>query len=295
MSEKKKEILMGYLFILPALIFFTIFVLYPTINTVKLSFLKWDLLSEPKFVWFDNYVSIFKDQQLGRIIFNTFILTILSVSIKLSLGLILAYFVFKIKNKYLSITMEAAIFLPIMLPMSVVSMVFLFLFNTDIGAINGILSLIGIPKLDWLSGKFLPLVSVLIIDVWKGIGFFFIINLIAIRQIPKSYFDAASLDGANEYNKFKSIVIPCISASSLFLVVNALITSIQIFDPVYMIMRDGGPGDATTTISYYIWRTGLHERNIGYGSALAILLLFIIMGITLLQFKLSKKWVHYDK
>lgn len=290
-----KEQFVGYLFILPALLFFLIFVFYPTINTFRLSFFQWDLLTDKKIVFFDNYKKIFIDDRLGKIVLNTLLLSTFSVIIKISLGTILAYFVFRIKNKILSFILEASLFLPIVLPMSVVSIVFLLLFNTDIGAINGILHGIGFEKIHWLDSSFLPMVVVLIIDVWKGIGFFFIISLVAMREIPKSYLEAADLDGASSFQKFKSIVIPCISASTFFLIVNALITSIQIFEPVYLIMRDGGPGDATTTISYYIWKVGLHERNIGYGSALAVILFVFIMGITISQFIISKKKVYYDK
>ena len=191
--------------------------------------------------------------------------------------------------------MESAIFLPIVLPMSVVSMVFIMLFSTDTGAINGFLHVLGLNKVEWLASERMPLVSVLIIDVWKGLGFFFIISLVAMREIPITYLEAAELDGASSMQKFFRIILPCISASTLFLVVNALITSIQMFDPVYLIMKNGGPGDATTTISYYIWNTGIYERNVGYGSALAIVLCVVIMGITLIQFLLSRFWVNYDK
>ena len=292
---KRREALLGILFILPALIFFSVFVLYPTFNTIGLSFVKWDMLSEKKFVLFDNYKHLFTDERLGKIALNTLILTVLSVSLKLILGILLAYFVFNIKNKVGKIIMETVIFLPIVLPMSVVSMVFLMLLNTDVGAINGILQIFGISKIHWLDSQFLPLISVLIIDIWKGIGFFFIISLVAMREIPYSYLEAADLDGASKMYKFRKIVLPCISSQTFFLVINALITTIQIFDPVYMVMSNGGPGDATTTMSYYIWKTGLQERNVGYGSTLAVILFGVIMLVTLIQFLLSKYWVNYDK
>ena len=295
LTHKKKQSLFGICFVLPATILFCAFTLYPAIKTGIMSFYEWDMLGDMKYVGIQNYLDMFKDDRLGLILSNTVILSTISVVLKLSLGILLAYFVYTMKSKIGAIIMESAIFLPIVLPMSVVSMVFLMLFSTDTGAINGFLHVLGIPKVEWLTSGTMALVSVLIIDVWKGIGFFFIISLVAMREIPVSYLEAAELDGANSRQKFFKIILPCISASTLFLVINALITSIQMFDPVYLIMKNGGPGDAATTISYYIWNTGLYERNVGYGSALALVLCFAIMGLTLLQFLLSRYWVNYEK
>lgn len=295
LTHKRKQSLFGICFVLPATILFAMFTLYPAIRTAIMSFFKWDMLGEMEYVGFKNYVDMFHDERLSKILSNTALLASVSVILKLSLGVLLAYFVYTMKSKIGAIIMESAIFLPIVLPMSVVSMVFMMLFSTDTGAINGFLHLLGIPKINWLSSEFMPLVSVLIIDIWKGVGFFFIVSLVAMREIPVAYLEAAELDGATSSQKFRKIILPCISATTLFLIINALITSIQMFDPVYMIMRNGGPGDAATTISYYIWNTGLYERNVGYGSALALVLCLTIMGLTLLQFILSRLWVNYEK
>lgn len=287
--KQSKEYLLGYLFILPALIFFIAFVFYPTINSFILSLFDWDLLSDRVFVGFENYRHIFEDDRIAKIALNTVMLATMSIMLKLGLGTLLAYMVFKIKNKITKFILEFVIFLPVVLPMSVISMVFLMLFNTDIGAINGILFQIGLPKIAWLTSGFLPLVSVLIIDVWKGVGFFFIVSLVAIREVPQNLLEAAELDGANEFRKFVSIIVPVIRATTMFLVINAIITSLQIFDPVYMLMRDGGPGDAATTISYYIWNTGLYNRDTGYGSALAVVLFVVIMTITIIEIKIRER------
>ena len=295
LTHRRKQSLIGICFVLPATILFALFTLYPAIRTAIMSFFEWDMLGDMEYVGLKNYIYMFQDERLVKILSNTVFLSVVSVVLKLSLGILLAYFVFTMKSKIGAVIMESAIFLPIVLPMSVVSMVFMMLFNTDTGAINGFLHVLGIEKINWLASEFMPLISVLIIDVWKGVGFFFIVSLVAMREIPISYLEAAELDGASSLQKFYKIILPCISATTLFLVINALITSIQMFDPVYMIMKNGGPGDATTTISYYIWNTGLYERNIGYGSALALVLCFTIMGLTLLQFILSRLWVNYEK
>ena len=291
---KRIEGVTGWLMITPALVLFLAFVLYPAISTFSLSFFDWDLLTEREFVGFENFGKLFADERLGLIIGNTLLLTVVSVILKVALGFLLAYFVFRLRNKFGSVFMESAIFFPIIIPMSIISMVFVILFSTDTGAINGILYMLGLPKVPWLSSASMSLWSVLLVDVWKGIGFFFIIYLVAIRNIPQSYLEAADMDGAGNATKLFRIILPCVSATSLFLVINALITCLQLFEPVYLLTR-GGPGDSSNVISYYIWSVAFQERDIGYGSVLALVLFVFVMVVTIAQFAISKFWVHYDE
>lgn len=291
---KRIEGVTGWLMITPALILFLGFVLYPAIRTFGLSFFDWDLLTDKEYVGFENFGKLFTDERLGTIIGNTLLLTAVSVVLKVALGFLLAYFVFRLQNKAGSVFMESAIFFPIIIPMSIISMVFVILFSTDTGAINGILYMIGLPKVPWLTGASMALWSVLIVDVWKGLGFFFIIYLVAIRNIPQSYLEAADIDGAGNAKKLFGIILPCVSATSLFLVINALITCLQLFEPVYLLTR-GGPGDSSNVISYYIWSVAFQERDIGYGSVLALVLFVFVMLVTIAQFAISKFWVHYDE
>lgn len=289
----KNEVIIAYAMILPATLLFLVFVAYPAIRTFSLSFFKWDLLTDAKFVGFSNFVNLFNDDRIKTVIINTLVFTVISVVLKLVLGFLLAYLVFKLKNKFGNVFMESSIFFPIIIPMSIVSMVFVMLFNTDTGAINGFLNSIGIPKIPWLSSAKMSLFSVMLVDVWKGVGFFFIIYLVGMRNIPASFLEAADIDGASPMRKVFSIIIPCISSTTLFLLINALITSLQIFDPVYLLTR-GGPGDSSNTISYYIWSKAFQERDIGYGSVLALVLFVFVMIVTIIQFIISKLWVNYD-
>lgn len=288
-----REKVIGFLMIAPALAFFLAFVLYPTIKTFLYSFYDWDMLTEAEYVGLANFKKLFSDQRLGLIINNTLLLTAVSVVCKIAIGFALAYLVFSLRNKFGSVFMESAIFFPIIIPMSVVAMVFGMLLDTDTGAINAFLWQLGLKKIPWLSETKTALFSIILVDVWKGAGFFFINYLVALRDIPSSYLEAADIDGANAFDKVFCIMIPCVSSTSLFLVINAMITCLQLFEPVYLLTR-GGPGDATTTVSYYLWSNAFQSRNIGYGSAIALVLFVFVMFVTVLQFALSKWWVHYE-
>ena len=290
---KAREYIAGYTMILPALIFFIAFALYPAIRTFTLPFYEWDMISNPVFVKFDNFVRLFQDERLPLMLKNTALVTVIPVIFKLILGFLCAYLVFRLHNKASSVFMESAIFFPIIIPMSIVSMVFTMLLGTDVGAINGILYALGLPKIPWLTSAKWAIWSIMMVDVWKGIGFFFIIYLVALRNVPKPYIEAAGIDGANQFYITVKILIPCVSATSLFLLLNALITGLQLFEPIYLLTR-GGPGDSTATVSYYIWSVAFQERDMGYGALLAFVLFCFVMLITLLQFLLSKYWVHYE-
>lgn len=290
---KTREYLAGYAMVLPAVLLFIAFALYPAIRTFTLPFYDWDMLSAPVFVKFENFTRLFADERLPLILRNTALVAVVPVVFKLLFGFLAAYLVFRLRGKAATVFMESAIFFPIIIPMSIVSMVFTMLLGTDVGAINGILYALGLPKIPWLTSAKWAIWSVMMVDVWKGIGFFFIIYLVALRNVPKSYIEAAEIDGANQFYSTVKILVPCVSATSLFLLVNALITGLQLFEPIYLLTR-GGPGDATATVSYYIWSIAFQERDMGYGALLALVLFCFMMLITLLQFLLSKFWVHYD-
>lgn len=290
---KTSEYLTGYVMVLPAVIFFIAFALYPAIRTFILPFYEWDMLTPAVFVKFNNFIKLFGDERILMILRNTALVAVVPVVFKLVFGFLSAYLVFKLKGKAATVFMESAIFFPIIIPMSIVSMVFTMLLGTDVGAINGILFMLGLPKIPWLTSAKWAIWSVMAVDIWKGIGFFFIIYLVALRNVPKSYTEAAEMDGAGGFYTMVKILIPCVSATSLFLLINALITGLQLFEPIYLLTR-GGPGDSTATVSYYIWSVAFQERNMGYGALLALVLFCFVMLITLLQFLLSRFWVHYE-
>jgi multiple sugar transport system permease protein len=287
------EAVWAYILLLPAVLLFLTFVLIPLISTFVISFFDWNMLSNAKFIGLGNYKEIVSDERLGVILKNTLFFTVFAVIIKVVLGLVVALLVSRIKVKTASSTLESIYFFPMILPMAVVTMVWGLLLNTDIGVINGFLNMVGIQKIPWLTNAVWAMRSIILLDVWKGLGFYFIIYLVALRNVPKEFYEAADIDGAKSWKKFLHITLPFISPTTLFLSVMAIIGALQVFDQAYILTK-GGPGDATMTMVFYIWQSAFQSMNMGYGTTLALLLFVLIMFVTLIQFIASKKWVFYQ-
>jgi multiple sugar transport system permease protein len=283
----------AYLLLLPSIVLFVLFVVYPIFSTISLSFQQWDLLTPAEFVGLQNYQELLVDDRLGTIIGNTLLFTVLAVALKVVLGLVIAFAVWSIKPKFVSAFAESAIFFPVILPMSIVALVWGILLNTNVGVVNGLLGLVGIGKVPWLTNADWALRSIVLLDVWKGLGFFVIIFMVALKNVPRDYYDAAAVDGADTWAQFRYITLPSISPTTLFLTIIAIIGSLQVFDQAYILTR-GGPGDATRTFVYYLWENAFQFRNMGYAATLALLLFGFILVVTFLQFAFSKKWVVYD-
>jgi len=285
----------GYLFVLPAFILFLTFAAVPAILTFRISFFEWDFLSpDMKFVGLENFKKIFEDDDFKMVMGNTAYFTIISVLLKVGLGVILANFVAKrLKNKVGQFMMETALFMPIVIPMSVVALVFNKLYDTEFGYLNGIIHMLGGAPIGWLSDPDIALNSIIVVDIFKGVGFFFIISLVAIRNIPKTYYEAAEIDGGSQFRQFINITLPQMGNTLVYLLITAFISSFQVFDAIY-IMLNGMFGDTKITISYMMWQQAFFYRDVGYASVISIVIFIIVLLITLVQFLLSRMVVKND-
>lgn len=292
-KSRKREAVLAYTMLAPAILLFVTFVLIPLASTFVISFFEWDMLTPPEFVGWQNFEAIWRDKRLRTVIINTLLLAAGAVILKIVIGLLLAVAVHSIKSKFLTSVMESVFFFPIILPMAIVSIVWGMLLNTDMGVINGLLAFIGLGKVPWLTDPRFSLMTVTLLDVWKGVGFFFIIYLVALRNVPRDLFEAAEIDGAGKRQKFFSITLPLISPTTLFLTVQAIIGSLQVFDQA-QILTNGGPGDSSTTMVLYIYQNAFQRMDMGYGTTLALMLFVFIMFVTVIQMGLSKKWVFYN-
>lgn len=294
-KKKHKNNYWGYLFCLPALVFFALFILIPTVKTFGMAFYDWDLMSpEMTFVGLDNFQKLFNDPNFAMVLGNTFFFTIIAVVLKVGLGILLANFVAShVKGRVGKFIMESSLFLPIVIPMSIVAMVFGKLYDTEFGALNALIVALGGTPVGWLTEADKALGSIIVLDLFKGIGFFFIISLTAIRNIPKSYYEAAEIDGANRFYQFTKITIPLMGNTIVLLFVNAFLSSFQIFDPIYILLN-GMFGDTKITISYMMWQQAFFYRDVGYASVISIVIFLIAISVTLIQLFLSKKLVHNE-
>jgi multiple sugar transport system permease protein len=283
-----REAIWGYILIAPAFIFVFVFVVIPVISAFGISFTDWNLITPAKFVGIQNYVTIFTDSVAIKTLLNTFYFTFVSVPIALALSLILAVL---LNQKIHGITFfRTAFYIPVISSTVAVSMVFLWIFNSDYGLLNQTLKLIGIPSIKWLTDEHFAMIAVIIVSVWRSLGFNIIIFLAALQDVPKDIHDAASIDGANGVQKFFNIIVPLISPALFFTMITGIIGSFQSFDLVYN-MTKGGPARATYLVGYYIWEQAFKYLHMGYGAAIAFVLFFAIMVLTIIQWVLRKRWV----
>ncbi len=277
----------GIVFILPALLGTLIFIIIPVICSFGLSFAKWDLLNPIEFVGLKNYIDIFHEPLFYKILVNTFVFAI-STSI---FGVIIPLVLAAILNSKIrgSEFYKTAYFLPFITPMIVIGVVWEWIFDPNIGLLNQILHL----HINWLYDTNFAMPALIIVSVWKLIGYNMVIFLSGLSGISQSMFEAAKIDGANVFQTFKNITVPLLSPTIFFVVIITAISSFQIFDLIYL-MTDGGPLDSTNVLVYAIYKNAFEYFNIGKASAMAYVLFVIILVLTLMQWKMRKKLVYNE-
>ena len=281
-----------YAFIAPALIIFLVFSIYPIVSMIQLSFYEWDLVSPTKlFVGLKNYSSLFNDPAFYQTLSNTFIYMVLTVGLGVMVAVLLA--IFLNRQTRVNKIMQSVIFSPYIVSLASVSFLWMWLMNTDFGLINYVLSIFKMGPIDWLGNPKIALFSLVIISVWKTVGYNTIIVLSALQSIPKHLYEAASLDKASRYQVFSKITLPMISPTLFFLTIVNIIASFKVFDTIQIITQ-GGPQNSTNTLVYSLYEYGFKFYKIGYASSIGVVLLVIISIFTLVYFKLLSKKVHYQ-
>lgn len=291
----RREALTGYLFILPTYIGFLMFVLGPVIASLGLSFYDWDLLAQkaPRFVGTQNFANLAQDTRLLTAFRNTLLFVLGAVGLEVSLAVVLAVAVQSVRSRPLTYFLRTAFFLPLTLSGAAVAVVLSYLFQKEFGVINYYLALMGFERIPWLNAPGWSLVAVIFAATWRSLGFNFIIFVAGVQNISREMYEAAEIDGANAWHKFWSVTIPLLSPTMLFVTVIGVIGALQVFEQPFVMTR-GGPGDSSRTVVMIIYESAFQNLAIGYGAAIASLLFLLIMALTVLQFWLSKRWVHYD-
>lgn len=290
--KKAIKTLKPYLFVAPALIVFIVFSIYPILNTIFLSFYEWDMISPTKeFVGIKNYQTLFRDVKFYQTLSNTFVYMLLTVGLGVILAIALALFLRKDTriNKF----MQNLIFTPYIVSLASISFLWMWLMNNDFGLLNYLLSLVGVGPIDWLGNPKVALISLVMISVWKTLGYNTLIILSALQSIPKHLYEAASLDKATKRQTFFKITLPMISPTLFFLTIVSIIASFKVFETI-QIITNGGPQNSTNTLVYSIYEYGFQFYKIGYASTIGVVLLVIISIFTIIYFKLLSKKVHYQ-
>ena len=295
MKNKTKLTLTGYAFLAPALIIFVCMVLIPVIISIGLAFTKWNFFSGIdglKFVGLRNFDKLFtSDRSFKTALINTVVYAVTTVPTTVILALVLAYMV---NGKvHMQRFFRLAFFVPYISNMVALGAIFKFLFRTD-GPINQVLSnFFGVQAVpDWLGSSDLCRIPIICVMIYSGIGFCRIVYIAALKNVPTELYEAARVDGASTLRQIFAITVPMISPTTFYLLVVRMISAFQIFAAINII-SDGGKSSGSVSLVSLIYEEAFKSYNFGYASAQAWVLVLFILAITLLNFKLQKKWVHY--
>jgi multiple sugar transport system permease protein len=280
-------------FLLPSFATFLVFVLGPTVGVLVLSFYDWNLLSDGKFVGFDNFVRLFHDRRLLAVYGSTAYMAVLILAVNIVLGLLLAVLLEARMPRWLRGFFRLSFLFPFVVSASAVALIWHFLLNKDLGLVNYLLGRVHIGRADWLgSSRYAP-ISVIIVNSWKTIGFSILVYIAGLQSIPSQLREAAIVDGANAWTRFWRITFPLLSPTVFFLVVINTITAFQIFaEP--RVLTLGGPGDASRTIVEYLYDRAFGDFQLGYASAIGITFALVLVVLTAIQFRFSRRWTFYE-
>jgi ABC-type sugar transport system permease subunit len=279
------------LFVAPNLFFFAVFSFWPIIYSAWLSFHRWDMIAPVKqFVGLGNFSYLLNDAVFHRVILNTFTYTVGAVGGTLLLGLLLALLL----NQPLRLRdgARAVIFAPSLLSGAAISVIWIYMFDPRFGIIARLLGLVHLSSPTWLTDPNWAMPAVLIVSIWKDLGFATVIFLAGLQAIPRDLYEAAKVDGAGVLWRFRSVTLPMLSPIVFFLGITTILSTFQSFD-IIQVMTKGGPVDATNTLIYYVYQQGFVAFNAGRSSAASLILFVLMLGVTLLQVRYGERRVHY--
>ena len=291
-SLTRRKTLVAYSFILPNLLGFFIFTFVPIVFSLLLSFCEWNSGGEIKFIVLDNFIRMFsKDNSFWIALKNTIYYTVVTVPVTLGLALFLAI----LMNKPLKgrVFFRSVLFFPYVASLVAIAVVWMALFNPDRGPVNSILMAIGIenpPR--WAASTTWAMPTIIGLTVWKGMGYYMIVYLAALQGVSRDLYEAASLDGATRWQQFVNITWPCVTPTTFYILMMLIVATFKSYDIMY-ITTQGGPGEATKVLAYHIYNTAFVSSQFGYASAIAMILLAMIVVITLIQFKFEKRFTSY--
>lgn len=280
--KKKKYDNCAYAMIFPAYFVFTVFILIPIGMVLYYSVTNYNLYTSPDFVGLKNYINLFKDEDFFIAVKNTLFYSVFTLFPQLAIGLFVAVILYR-KSKLIPV-FRTAFYLPNVMSMVCMSMVWLWIYDPTFGLLNSILKVFGASTKQWLQDPNMAMPCVILMGIWKNCGYSMVIYLSGLTSIPDSLYEAASLDGANALKKFTKITWPMLRPTTFFLLVTGIVNSFAVFEQIN-IMTSGGPLNRTTTIVHQIYRRAFLEFKMGYGSAMSVVLLLFSIIVTALVFK----------
>ena len=289
-SQKLK----AYAFVSPAAILFLAFIAIPFLGIFVVSFLQWDLLSSPHWAGLANYKALVHDPLLGRVLLNSLLFDVLTTTLHIIVGLGLALAVNSVRSRIVRYWVRTAFVAPFLMSAGAVAVMWSYVLSDSTGPLSYYLRQIGISPPNWLGSSFWALPSLVGIDVWQTVGITFIIFLVGLQTIPSQLYEAARIDGAGVWKRFRYVTFPMLSPSTLVASVTAFIGAFEIFTWP-LVVTIGGPGNATTTIMLYIYEVSFRNFELGYGAALSLVNLLVLVAFVSVMLWLARRWVHYER
>ena len=278
----------AYLFILPILLVFGLFRIYPSIETLVYSFFDINLVAKTmKPVALKNLLLLAQDATFLKAIRNTLVFALYIVVVSTVLGLVLAS-LFSSRTRG-SAVFKAVYFAPYITSTVAAAVVWTFLYNPRFGLFNSLLELLHLPGRSWLTSSKEALTSIIIFSIWKTVGYNMVIFIAGLQSIPDSFYEAAIIDGAGPARRFFSISIPLVAPTTIFVVMYNTILALKVFDQVF-VLTAGGPADATTVVVLQIYKQAFENYRFGYAASMAFVLFVIIIAVTVIQYRLSRRW-----
>lgn len=286
-----KDTLVAYSFILPNLLGFALFTLIPMIFSLILAFMNWDGANVVSWAGLDNFRRLLGDQTFRIALTNTFYYVAGTVPLTMAASLGLALLLnqpLRGRNFF-----RTTFFFPYVASLVAVAVVWNMLFHPAVGPVNQLLMTLGVenpPR--WSASVDWAMPTVILATIWKGMGYYMVIYLAALQGIPSSLYEAAEIDGANAWQKFRYVTLPMLTPATFFVSIMLTIASFKVFDLI-LVMTGGGPGRATNVLVIHTYNTAFKEFRFGYSSAIAMVLFVIVLTITIVQFRMEKRWVSY--
>ena len=283
---RNQKRLVPYIFIAPNMIVFTAFVFVPILFAFYISLTEWSLIGTPQFVGLGNYVEMLGDGQFWRALFNTLVYTIGTVPGSIALGLLVA--IGLNRNMPGLALLRSLFFVPVIISLVAVALIASWMFNDTYGVINAALEALGFKGVPWLSSPVWAMPSLIITTLWIRIGFCMVIYLAALQSIPVELYQAAQVDGATGWRQFRHITWPLLGPTTFLLLILNVIYSLHVFDLIY-VMTGGGPGSSTTVLVQYIYQVAFQESEMGYASAVGVVLYLMLLVFTVFQWRMTRQ------
>jgi len=292
MVRSRKDELLGWLTVTPALVSQILFIYLPLATALYISFNNWNLIRPMRWVGLDNYKAMFTSADFWNSLKITAIYVVGTVIPSVVLGLVLALFlnIKWLKGKGM---LRTLFYIPVITSMAAAAVIWGWLFESNYGLVNVMLGWFGIGKIAWLSDPNYSLVALMIIGIWKRVGYNMVLFLAGLQAIPSVYYEAADIDGASSYQKIMSITLPLLSPTTLFVFIVQFIASFRVFVSVSVMTR-GGPAKSTQVITYYLYENAFRYLKFGYASAVAVFMFLLMVFFTVFQFRASKNKVFYS-